>query len=344
MSTHHERKANIAIVGATGLVGEALLDILETRQFPINTLYLLASERSEGKLMDFKSQSLEVQKIDDFDFGLVDIAFFATSSELAAQYAPIAAEAGCVVIDKSSQFRYDPEVPLVIPEVNPGAIADYINRRIIASPNCSTTQLLVALKPIYDAVGIVRMNIATYQSVSGTGRDAITELLEQTKDMLNGRPAATKVYSKPIAFNVLPHCDVFFSNGYTGEEMKLVLETKKILQDEAILINPTAVRVPVFYGHAEAVHLETRHKISAEAVRELLEQAEGVVVLDDPLDNIYPTPQQNVFSDDGVYVGRIREDISHPCGLNLWIVADNVRKGAALNAIQIAEILWRDYL
>lgn len=344
MSTHQIRKANIAIVGATGLVGEALLDILETRNFPINTLYLLASERSEGKFIDFKNKPIEVQKMDDFDFGLVDIAFFATTGELAAQYAPIAAEAGCVVIDKSSQFRYDSEVPLVIPEVNTGAIADYINRRIIASPNCSTIQLLVALKPLYDAVGITRINIATYQSVSGTGRDAITELLEQTKDMLNGRPAAAKVYPKPIAFNVLPHCDVFFSNGYTGEEMKLVLETQKILQDDDILINPTAVRVPVFYGHAEAVHLETRHKISAEAARALLEQAEGVIVLDDPAENEYPTPQQNVFGDDGVYVGRIREDISHPCGLNLWIVADNVRKGAALNAIQIAEILWRDYL
>lgn len=338
------RKANIAIVGATGIVGEALLDILETRKFPIDELYLFGSENSEGKLIDFKKKSYTVSKVDDFDFTKAHIAFFAAGSDISAKYAPIAAEAGCVVIDKSSHFRYEPDVPLVIPEVNPTAIADYSNRNIIASPNCSTIQLLVALKPIYDAVGITRINVATYQSVSGTGRNAVSELIQQAGEMLNGKPATTNVYAQPIAFNVLPQCDTFFSNGYTGEEMKMIWETQKIFADDNILVNPTAVRVPVIYGHSEAVHIETRDKISAEAVKSLLENSEGIVVMDDPATNTYPTPQRDASGDDAVFVGRIREDISHPHGLDLWIVSDNVRKGAALNAVQIAEILWRDYL
>lgn len=338
------RKANIAIVGATGIVGEALLDILETRKFPIQELYLFGSKNSEGKLVDFQKKSYTVGLIDDFDFSQVHIAFFAAGSDVSAKYAPKAAEAGCVVIDKSSHFRYEREVPLVIPEVNPEMIAEYTNRYIIASPNCSTIQLLVALKPIYDTVGVTRVNVCTYQSVSGTGRKAISELIQQTGEMLNGKPATTNVYSQPIAFNVIPQCDVFFSNGYTGEEMKMIWETQKIFCDDSILVNPTTVRVPVIYGHSEAVHIETRDKITAEAVKVLLENSPGIVVMDDPEACVYPTPQQNASGDDAVFVGRIREDISHPNGLNLWVVSDNVRKGAALNAVQIAEILWQDYL
>ncbi len=338
------KKANIAIIGATGIVGEALLDILEQRKFPIENLFLFGSERSEGQEIRFKRKMYPVENVANFDFSKAHIAFFAAGNEISAKYAPKAAEAGCVVIDKSSHFRYEPEIPLVIPEVNPEAIADYVNRSIIASPNCSTIQLLVALKPIYDAVGITRVNVATYQSVSGTGRKAITELIQQSGELLNGRPVTSQVYSQPIAFNVIPKCDAFLSNGYTAEEMKLVLETQKIFADETILVNPTAVRVPVIYGHSEAVHLETREKITAEAVKALLDEADGVVVLDETESDNYPTPQQCTKEEDAVFVSRIREDISHPNGLNLWIVADNVRKGAALNAIQIAEILWRDYL
>lgn len=338
------RKANIAIVGATGAVGEVLLEILATRQFPINELYLFGSENSDGKLIDFEGRSYSVNQVEDFDFSQADIAFFAAGNDIAEKYAPRAAEAGCVVIDKSSHFRYDADIPLVIPEVNPEAIAGYAQRNIIACPNCSTIQLLVALKPIYDAAGIQRMNIATYQSVSGTGKQAVAELIQQLGELLNGQPATTKVYSQPIAFNVIPQCDVFFSNGYTGEEMKLVWETQKIFGDLDIQVNPTAVRVPVLYGHSEAVHLETRDKITAEVVKSLLEDAEGVVLLDDPTTCTYPTPLENASGEDAVYVGRVRDDLSHPHGINLWIVSDNIRKGAALNAIQIAEILWRDYL
>ncbi len=338
------RKANIAIVGATGIVGEALLDILESRDFPMDNLYLFGSEASDGTIVSFKRRSYTVNVVNDFDFSKADIAFFAAGNDIAAEYAPKAAAAGCVVIDKSSHFRYQPDIPLVIPEVNPEMIAEYNNHNIIACPNCSTIQLLVALKPIYDAVGITRMNIATYQSVSGSGKKGIEELTKQVGSLLNGKPSKPKVYPQPIAFNVIPQCDVFFENGYTGEEMKLIWETQKIFADPDILINPTAVRVPVIYGHSEAVHLETRENISAEAVKMLLESAPGVIVMDDPTQGIYPTPQTNGSGDDAVYVGRIREDISHPNGLDLWIVADNVRKGAALNAIQIAEILWKEYL
>lgn len=338
------KKANIAIVGATGVVGEALLEILESRKFPIDKIYLFGSDASVGEEIQFKRKTHTVLRVDDFDFTQVNIAFFAAGNDISAKYVPKATEAGCVVIDKSSQFRYDSDVPLVIPEVNPDAIAQYAERSIIASPNCSTIQLLVALKPIYDAVGITRMNVATYQAVSGTGKKAVDELIQQASAMLNGIPPESNVYPYPIAFNVIPQCDVFLSNGYTGEEVKIMMETKKIFNDPDILVNVTAVRVPVLYGHSEAVHLETRDKISAEAVKALLEESEGVVVLDDPEANIYPTPQQNGSGDDAVFVGRIREDITHPNGLNLWIVSDNVRKGAALNAVQIAEILWRDYL
>jgi aspartate-semialdehyde dehydrogenase len=249
-----------------------------------------------------------------------------------------------VVVDNTSHFRYDTDIPLVVPEVNPHAVADYKNRGIIANPNCSTIQMLVALKPIYDAVGITRINVSTYQAVSGTGKPAIEELASQTAALLNGKPVEASVYPKQIAFNVLPHIDSFEDNGYTREEMKMVWETRKIFEDESIMVNPTAVRVPVFYGHSEAVHIETREKITAERARELLEAAEGVVVVDEHRDGGYPTAVTEGADTDPVYVGRIREDISHPMGLDMWVVADNVRKGAATNSIQIAEILAKKYL
>jgi aspartate-semialdehyde dehydrogenase len=249
-----------------------------------------------------------------------------------------------VVVDNTSQFRYDDDIPLVVPEVNPHAVAEYKNRGIIANPNCSTIQMLVALKPIHDAVGITRINVATYQAVSGSGKPAMDELAKQTADLLNGRPVEATVYPKQIAFNVLPHIDVFMDNGYTKEEMKMVWETRKIMGDDSIMVNPTAVRVPVFYGHSEAIHIETRDKITAEQATALLKAAPGIVVLDERNDGGYPTAVTEASGHDPVYVGRIREDISHTNGLNLWVVADNVRKGAALNSVQIAEVLVENYL
>ena len=263
---------------------------------------------------------------------------------MSAIYAPKAAQAGCVVVDNTSQFRQEPDIPLVVPEVNPQAIAQYKSRYIIANPNCSTIQMLVALKPIYDAVGIERINVATYQSVSGTGKEAIEELASQTAALLNGKPIVAKVYPKQIAFNVLPHIDIFMENGYTKEEMKMVWETRKIFADDTILVNPTTARVPVFYGHSEAVHIETRDKITVEQARELWQRAPGIALMDERQPGGYPTAVTEAANQDPVFVGRIREDISHPRGLNLWIVADNIRKGAALNAIQIAEILIKDYI
>jgi aspartate-semialdehyde dehydrogenase len=263
---------------------------------------------------------------------------------VSAEYAPKAAAAGCVVIDNTSQFRYDDDIPLVVPEVNPEKVAEYKNRGIIANPNCSTIQMLVALKPIYDEVGISRINVATYQAVSGTGKDAIEELATQTANLLNAKPVQASVYPKQIAFNVLPQIDVFMDNGYTKEEMKMVWETQKIMGDTDILVNPTAVRVPVFFGHSEAVHIETRQKISVARVRELLEAAPGVTVIDERENGGYPTAVTDSSGHDDVYVGRIREDISHPNGINLWVVGDNVRKGAALNSVQIAEVLVKNYI
>lgn len=339
-----ERRFDVAVVGATGAVGEQLLDILKDRAFPVGKVYALASERSAGTTVKFGNRDLVVEDVAGFDFGKVQIGLFSPGAAVSAVYAPKAAAEGCVVIDNTSQFRQDPEVPLVIPEVNPDAIAGYTTRGIIANPNCSTIQMLVALKPIHDAVGIERINVCTYQSVSGTGREAIEELGRQTAALLNFRDAEPKVYPKQIAFNVIPHIDTFQDNGYTREEMKMVWETRKILGDDSILVNPTAVRVPVFYGHSEAIHIETRSKISAEDARALLEQAPGVVVIDRHEDGGYPTAVGDASGEDAVFVGRIREDISHPRGLNLWVVADNIRKGAALNAVQIAELLVRSYL
>lgn len=338
------RLFDVAVVGATGAVGETMLSILAERKFPVGKVYALASERSVGKKVPFGDKMLAVEDLATFDFSKVQIGLFSPGASVSAIYAPKAAAAGCVVVDNTSQFRYDDDIPLVVPEVNPQAIAQYKNRGIIANPNCSTIQMLVALKPIYDAVGITRINVATYQAVSGTGKEAIEELAAQTAALLSGDRKEPVVYPKPIAFNVLPQIDVFMDNGYTKEEMKMVWETRKIMGDEAILVNPTAVRVPVFFGHSEAVHIETRDKISAERARELLSNAPGVTVVDERKDGGWPTAQTHAVGTDPVYVGRIREDISTDRGLNLWVVSDNVRKGAALNSVQIAEVLVRDYL
>ena len=339
-----DRKFNVAIVGATGAVGEAMLEILEQRDFPVNELHLLASSRSAGTKLLFRGKQITVQDLEEFDFTGVDIGLFSPGASVSRVYAPKAAAAGCVVIDNTSEFRYDDDIPLVIPEVNPDAIADYKNRGIIANPNCSTIQMLVALKPIYDAVGIERLNVCTYQAVSGTGKDAIEELATQTANLLNAKQVETKVYPKQIAFNVLPHIDVFCENGYTKEEMKMVWETRKIMGDDSIEVNPTAVRVPVFYGHSEAIHLETRDKITADQAREILSKAPGIQVMDEHEDGGYPTAVTEASGTDPVYVGRIREDISHPRGLNMWVVSDNVRKGAALNSVEIAENFVKNHL
>jgi aspartate-semialdehyde dehydrogenase len=335
---------DVALVGATGAVGEAMIEILEQRDFPVGILYPLASARSAGKTVRFKGKSLKVQDLAEFDFTQAQIGLFSAGGDISAEFAPKAAAAGCVVVDNTSHFRRDQDIPLVVPEVNPHAVAGYKARGIIANPNCSTIQMLVALKPIYDAVGIARINVATYQAVSGTGKEGIEELATQTAKLLNGQAIETRVYPRQIAFNLLPHIDSFQDNGYTREEMKMVWETQKIFEDDTVEVNPTCVRVPVFYGHSEAVHIETRSKLTAEDARKLLEQAPGVVVLDDQSDGGYPTPVVDSAGTDPVYVGRVREDISHPMGLNLWVVSDNVRKGAALNSVQIAELLVTSYL
>lgn len=338
------KRFNVAIAGATGAVGEVLIELLETRDFPIDTLSLLASSRSAGTSLNFAGKRITVLAIDDFDFSQAHIGLFSAGGSVSAEYAPKAAAAGCIVVDNTSHFRRDDDIPLVVSEVNPEAIAGYTERNIIANPNCSTMQMLVALKPIQDAVGIERINVATYQAVSGTGKSAIEELASQTARLLNAQTIESKVYPKQIAFNVLPHIDTFQDNGYTREEMKMVWETQKILGDETIRVNPTCVRVPVFHGHAEAVHIETKAPISADVATQLLEQAPGIVVMDKREDGGYPTPVGDAAGTDPVFVGRIRNDISHPNGLNLWVVADNLRKGAALNSVQIAEELVRKYL
>lgn len=338
------KKFNVAVAGATGAVGATMLSILAQRKFPVDKVYALASSRSVGKTVQFGNKEIAVEELESFDFKDVHIGLFSAGAPVSDIHAPRAAAAGCIVVDNTSRFRYDADIPLVVPEVNPHAIAQYKNRGIIANPNCSTIQLVVALKPIYDVVGIERINVCTYQAVSGTGMKAIDELAQQTAALLNGKPVEIKVYPKQIAFNALPHIDVFQDNGYTKEEMKMVWETRKIFEDDTILVNPTAVRVPVFYGHSEAVHIETRQKITADQARKLLEKASGVTVVDERTNGGYPTAVTEAAGQDPVFVGRIREDISHPRGLNLWVVSDNVRKGAALNSVQIAEILVKDYL
>jgi len=335
---------DVAVVGATGAVGETMLEILAQRDFPVRNLYALASSRSAGKTIQFKGQSVTVSDLAEFDFSQAQIGLFSAGGSLSKEYAPKAAAAGCVVIDNTSEFRRDDDIPLIVPEVNIEALSGYTTRNIIANPNCSTIQMLVALKPIYDAVGIERINVCTYQAVSGTGKEAIEELAGQTARLLNGQEAECEVYPKQIAFNALPHIDTFQENGYTREEMKMVWETQKIFGDASIQVNPTCVRIPVFFGHSEAVHIETVDKISAEQARELLSNAPGITVMDEQADGGYPTAVSEAAGKDPVFVGRIREDISHPRGLNLWVVADNVRKGAALNSVQIAESLIQTYL
>lgn len=339
-----QRTFNVAVVGATGAVGEAMLAVLAARDFPVDNLYPLASERSAGKTVMFKGKSLEVLDLEDFDFTNVNIALFSAGSDVSKVHAPRAVETGCIVIDNTSCFRYDNDIPLVVPEVNAYRIADYVNCGIIANPNCSTIQMLVALKPLYDVFGISRIDVSTYQAVSGTGSRAVTELVQQLGELLNGRPVKSKVYPQQIAFNVLPHIDIFLENGYTREEMKMLWETQKILEDTEIAVNATTVRVPVLYGHSEAIHIMCKAPVTPDEARALLKGAPGVVVVDNPTKQLYPTPLTHAVGKDEVFVGRIRQDLASANGLNLWVVADNVRKGAATNAVQIAEILIREHL
>ncbi len=339
------RSFRVAVVGATGLVGETMIQVLEERQFPVSELYPLASNRSLGKSVTFRNKSYRVADLAEFDFSQADIGLFSAGGEVSREFAPKAAAAGCIVIDNTSEFRYQDDIPLVVPEVNPHAIAQYKARGIIANPNCSTIQMLVALKPIHDAVGIERINVATYQAVSGAGKEAVEELATQSAALLSGQgPVKARIIPKQIAFNCVPQIDAFQENGYTREEMKMVWETHKIMEDPTIRVNPTTVRVPVFFGHSEAVHIETRKKITVTEARALLRKAPGIEVLDERKPGGYPTAATEAANRDTVYVGRIREDISTECGLNLWVVADNVRKGAATNSVQIAEILVREHI
>jgi len=332
------RKYNVAVVGATGLVGTEMISTLEKRNFPVQEITLLASERSLGKELSFKGKNYPVKILNEDSFKGIEIGLFSAGGSISERFAPIAAKEGCVVIDNTSAFRMKPDIPLVVPEVNPEDIGVLGAGRIIANPNCSTIQMVVALKPIYDAVGIKRIVVSTYQAVSGTGKEAVEELAEQTRALLAMKDPEIKVYPHRIAFNCLPHIDVFLDNGYTKEEMKMVNETKKILKDSSIAVTATTVRVPVFYGHSESVNIETDKKITPDEVRKILAQAPGVTVMDNPDRLEYPLAS-NAAGKDNTFVGRIREDESIPNGINMWIVADNIRKGAALNAVQIAEIL-----
>jgi len=336
--SNQDRRFHVAVVGATGAVGETMLAILAERNFPIATLSLLASSRSAGGEIEFDGKKIKVQDLATFDPSGVDIALFSAGGSVSKEFGPKFAAAGAVVIDNSSAFRYDDDVPLVVSEVNPEALKNR-PRGIIANPNCSTMQMLVALAPLHRQYGIQRINVATYQSVSGGGRSALEELGKQTGQLLSFQDIDPQRFPVQIAFNLIPHIDDFQDNGFTKEEMKLVWETRKILGDDSILVNPTAVRVPVFYGHSEAVTIETRDKVTPDAARELLSRSPGVEVVDKHEAGGYPTPVTHASGTDAVYVGRIREDLSHPRGLNLWIVSDNIRKGAALNAVQLAELV-----
>ena len=336
---------DVAVAGATGVVGKALLRILEAREFPAGRLFPLASERSAGRTVRFRGEDLEVGVLDDFDFRQVPVGLFSAGASVSAWAAPRAVEAGAVIVDNTSQFRNDDDVPLVVPECNPERIADHTSRGIIANPNCSTIQMVVALKPIHDAVGVERVNVSTYQSVSGAGRRSMETLTEQSRKVLDGDELRSETgQEKPVAFNAVPRIDRLMDNGYTREEMKMIWETRKILEDPDIQVNPTCVRVPVYLGHSEALHIETREKLTVAQTRKLLSEAPGVVVLDGEGPGDYPTAATEAADRDAVYVGRIREDLSHPRGINLWVVADNLRKGAALNSVQIAEILVDRYL
>ncbi len=338
-----EKKLNVAVAGATGAVGNQMIACLEERNFPLKSVKFLASARSAGRQLRFRGDMIEVEELTEKSFKGVDIAIFSAGGGTSEKFAPIAAKDGCVVVDNSSQWRMDPDVPLVVPEVNPHAIAGYRKKGIIANPNCSTIQMVVALSPIHKKCGIRRIVVSTYQAVSGTGKKAIHELFDQTRAIINFLNWEKKVYPHRIAFNCLPHIDKFMENGYTKEEMKMVNETRKIMEDSSIGVTATTVRVPVFFSHSESVNVETVQHISADEVRELLRNAPGVKVVDDPANNVYPLPI-DAAGQDLTLVGRIRQDESVKNGINMWIVADNIRKGAATNAVQIAEILARDYL
>ena len=334
---------NIAVAGATGVVGREMLSILAQRNFPVGGIRLLASERSAGEKLAFKGKDEVVRLLSEETFEGMDIGLFSPGAKVSAVYAPVAAKAGCVVIDNTSHFRMDPGVPLVVPEVNPEAIADYKKKNIIANPNCSTIQMVVALKPIHDAFRIKRVVVSTYQSVSGAGKEAMEELSGQTRSIFSMKGIEKKVFPHQIAFNCIPHIDEFLDNGYTKEEMKMANETRKIMGDDSIKVTATTVRVPVFVGHSESVNIETEKRISPQDVRDILKKAPGVKVVDEPKKARYPMPIDSCEEDD-VFVGRIRKDDTVENGINMWIVSDNLRKGAALNAIQIAEILIKEYL
>ena len=334
---------NIAVVGATGMVGTEILKILEEREFPVGELTLLASERSAGTKLKFKGEEITVKLLEDESFEGVDIGLFSPGGSVSAQYAPKAAAAGAVVIDNTSHFRMDPDVPLVVPEVNPEALSMFVRKNIVANPNCSTIQLVVALKPIHDRAHIERIVVSSYQAVSGAGKAAVDELSKQTRALLTMKDIESEVFPHRIAFNCLPQIDVFLDDGYTKEEEKMVNETRKIFGDDSIGISATAVRVPVFIGHSESINIETEDEITPEEVRELLAVAPGVEVIDDPKEGAYPMALDAAANDD-VLVGRIRADLSVENGINMWVVADNLRKGAALNAVQIAELLINEHL
>lgn len=334
---------NVAVVGATGAVGNEMVATLEKNKFPVKKLTLLASARSVGKTLTFKGEEIPIDELKEDSFKGIDIGLFSPGGAVSQKFAPIAAASGCVVIDNTSAFRMDPEIPLVVPEVNAHAIKFYKNKGIIANPNCSTIQMVVVLKPLHDVAKIRRVVVSTYQAVSGTGKKAIYELEQQVLSIYNNRPIEKKVYPYQIAFNCLPHIDSFLENGYTKEEMKMVNETKKIMEDDTIQVTATTVRVPVFYGHSESVNVEFEKDLSPDAARAILKKAPGVKVVDDPSKNKYPLAIDAAGKDD-TFVGRIRRDESIPHGLNMWVVADNIRKGAALNAVQIAEVLIKEYL
>jgi aspartate-semialdehyde dehydrogenase len=338
-----EKKFNVAVAGATGAVGNQMIACLAEADFPAKSVKFLASSRSVGRTLTYKGSSIAVEELTEDSFKGVDIALFSAGGGTSERFAPAAAKDGCVVVDNSSTWRMDPDVPLVVPEVNPHAIAGYTQKGIIANPNCSTIQMVVALDPIHKKYGIKRIVVSTYQAVSGTGKKAIDELSDQTRALINFTDCENKVYPHRIAFNCLPHIDTFLDNGYTKEEMKMVNETRKILEDDTIAVTATTVRVPVFYGHSESVNIETNAPVSADEVRSLLETAAGIKVVDEPSKNLYPLAT-DAAGQDLTLVGRIRKDESITNGINMWIVADNIRKGAATNTVQIAQILAKDYL
>ena len=335
------KEYNIAILGATGAVGEMIIEVLEERNFPVQNLFLLASKNSAGKTLQFKGKSIRVENVEEFDWNKAEIAIFSAGGSVSEKWAPIAAMNNVVVIDNTSQFRYDDQVPLIIPEVNPDDMSAYTNKNIISNPNCSTIQMLVALKPIYDLYGIDKINVSTYQSVSGAGKSAINELADQTANLLNSKELEKNVFSDQIAFNCIPQIDVFMENGYTKEEMKMVWETKKILNDFEISVNATCVRVPVFFGHSESVNIETNYPFDIEQVKDLMRDSQYIKFFED---DEFPTQVTHGANQDLVMVGRLRKELDNENGLNLWVVADNIRKGAATNSVQIAELLINQYL